>query len=339
MSSGQIVRILISIVPVLLFVAALSLADTYKLLRPRQILRLIAIGAGVAGTAYIANLSALHAAGSVGSRWYARIGLPLIEECLKAAYLIYLIRRNRIGFTIDAAISGFALGTGFALLENVYFVLELSSANLGMWVVRGLGTAVMHGGTTAIVGILSKTIGDETRSYGFRTFAPGLALAWMIHFLYNRAYLPPAINAALLLLILPVIISVIFSKSEESLRSWVGERLDEDLGTLDMIARGEFLETPAGQYLQRLQNTFEPQVVGDMLCYIQLNLELSARAKGDMLRREMGFPVAPDPTVAKQLQELRYLEQSIGRAGLLAMRPLLPQSSRDLWETQQHTAA
>jgi hypothetical protein len=58
-----------------------------------------------------------------------------------------------------------------------------------------------------------------------------------------------------------------------------------------------------------------------------------------MLRREMGFPVAPDPAVAKQFQELRYLEQSIGRAGLLAMRPLLPQSSRDLWEIQQHNAA
>jgi len=32
------------------------------------------------------------------------------------------------------------------------------------------------------------------------------------------------------------------------------------------------------------------------------------------------------------LKELAYLESSIGRAGMRAVAPLLPRSSRDLWE-------
>ena len=42
--------------------------------------------------------------------------------------------------------------------------------------------------------------------------------------------------------------------------------------------------------MRSLESTFAPEVLGDMFCYVQLSLELSARAKGDLLRREMGFP-------------------------------------------------
>jgi hypothetical protein len=72
-----------------------------------------------------------------------------------------------------------------------------------------------------------------------------------------------------------------------------------------------------------------------MLCYVQLSLELSARAKGDLLRREMGFPVTRDPDLPGQLRELAWLESRIGRAGKIALSPLIGQSRRDLWEIQQ----
>jgi hypothetical protein len=63
-----------------------------------------------------------------------------------------------------------------------------------------------------------------------------------------------------------------------------------------------------------------------MLCYVQLSLELSARAKGDLLRREMDFPVPSDPELPRQLRELTWLESWIGRAGKLALSPLIGQS-------------
>jgi hypothetical protein len=64
-------------------------------------------------------------------------------------------------------------------------------------------------------------------------------------------------------------------------------------------------------------------------------LELSARAKGNLLRREMGFPIEPDPQLPAQFKELKFLESQIGRAGKMALAPWLGQSRRDIWEMRR----
>jgi hypothetical protein len=69
-----------------------------------------------------------------------------------------------------------------------------------------------------------------------------------------------------------------------------------------------------------------------MLTLLHLTLEMSARAKGDLMRREAGLEVLPDPELARHFKELRYLEKSIGPTGMLAVRPLLSRTPRDLWE-------
>jgi hypothetical protein len=99
-----------------------------------------------------------------------------------------------------------------------------------------------------------------------------------------------------------------------------------------MIASGEFKQTPQGAYLMSLNDAFPPEVRGDMLTFLHLTLELSARAKGDLMLREAGLEVPPDPALENHFKELRYLEKSIGPTGMLAVRPLLSRTPRDLWE-------
>jgi hypothetical protein len=72
-----------------------------------------------------------------------------------------------------------------------------------------------------------------------------------------------------------------------------------------------------------------------MLTLLHLTLELSARAKGDLMRRKAGLEVPPDPMLESHFRELRYLEKSIGPTGMLAVRPLLSRTPRDLWEMHQ----
>jgi RsiW-degrading membrane proteinase PrsW (M82 family) len=62
---------------------------------------------------------------------------------------------HRIGFLVDAAIFGFAVGTGFALAENLYYLRLAVDAGMGTWIVRGFGTALMHGGTTALFAVMA----------------------------------------------------------------------------------------------------------------------------------------------------------------------------------------
>ena len=68
---------------------------------------------------------------------------------------------RRVGFLVDAAVLGFAVGAGFALVENVVYLRAITDAPLGLWLVRGLGTAVMHGGTTAMFAMLARTLVDR----------------------------------------------------------------------------------------------------------------------------------------------------------------------------------
>jgi hypothetical protein len=99
-----------------------------------------------------------------------------------------------------------------------------------------------------------------------------------------------------------------------------------------MIGSTQFKQTRVGAYLMSLQEAFPPELRGDMLSLLQLTIELSARAKGSLLMREAGFDVTADPELDSMFAELNFLQKSIGPTGMLAIRPLLSQTPRDLWE-------
>jgi RsiW-degrading membrane proteinase PrsW (M82 family) len=320
--------------PVIAFLFGLWLIDTYKLLRVRRVLETVASGSIIAVVCFGLNTVVTMLGGVPAGNW-ARFGPPVLEEVAKAVLVLWMIRAGRLGFMVDAAISGFAVGTGFALIENLSYLPTIASAGLATAAVRGFGTAMMHGGTTAIFGLMSVNRAEISDSRSLRTFAPGLAVAILIHGLYNQGFFPPVVSAAALLVLLPIILSLIFWRSEEALKQWVGTKLDKDMDLLNMIVQGTFGESRIGAYLRSLEHTFGPLVLGDMLCYLQLSVELSTQAKGDLLRREMGFPEADDPELPGRLKELRYLEKQIGRAGKLALAPLLGSSHRDIWEIYQ----
>jgi hypothetical protein len=49
---------------------------------------------------------------SMSSMSFSRYVAPLTEETVKAVFLVYLVLRRRIGFRVDAAQLGFAVGPG-----------------------------------------------------------------------------------------------------------------------------------------------------------------------------------------------------------------------------------
>jgi hypothetical protein len=263
---------------------------------------------------------------------YARYVAPPLEEALKASPILYLIARKKIGFMVDAAISGFAVGAGFALVENVYYLSELNDPNLSIWIIRGFGTAVMHGGTTAVFAVLSKSLSDRHEPAGPWVFLPGFLVAVAVHSFFNHFILPPVVHTVTQLVALPMLVAVTFAHSERALRDWLEVGLDSDVRLLDCITTGTVSETRIGKYLHRLRSRFSGEVVADMLCFLRIHLELAVRAKGLLMMREAGFRVPGDPEVREKLAELRFLEKSIGRTGRLALSPVLHTSSRRLWQ-------
>ncbi|HEY1340743.1 MAG TPA: PrsW family glutamic-type intramembrane protease [Bryobacteraceae bacterium] len=324
-----------SLLPVLAFLAALELIDAYKLLKFRRVLQTVAAG-WVAALACLALNSVVFAAGVPSESW-ARFGAPVLEETAKALCVVLLIRAGRIAFMVDAAISGFAVGAGFAVVENIVYLAGSAAPDATTAAVRGLGTALMHSGTAAIFGLAAVNRIEFSKSLQYTAFIPGFAVAIAIHMLYNQFLLPPVASAAALLVVLPSVLSFGFWRGEKRMGKWLGAKLDRDMELLGMISTGVFDKSPAGAYLRSLESAFGPLVLGDMLCYLQVSVELSAQAKGALLRREMGFPEAPDPELPARLKELKYLERQIGRAGKYALAPLLGSSHRDEWEIHQLT--
>lgn len=323
--------IAVSVLPVFLFLGALLLIDSYKLVGLRAILFSVAAGIAAALAGYGANVLLRPALGLEFTLYSAYVA-PVVEETLKAVFVVYLLARSKVGFVVDAAIHGFAVGTGFAFLENLYYLYVNPDASLWSWIVRGLGTAIMHGGTTAIVAMVGRTLHNRVQGFRLRLLLPGLAVAIVLHSLYNHFLLHPLLATALIVLVFPYISVAVFQQSERETTAWLGAGFDTDQELLKAVRAGEVSSTPVGQYLRTLRNTFSAEVIVDMMCLLRLRAELAIRAKGILMMREAGFEAEPDPNLKATFDELRYLERSIGKAGMLALNPFLHTSTRDLWQ-------
>ena len=320
----------LALLPVCLFLLSLLYLDSYKLVRLPTIAQLVIIGCIVAALSLFLNwILETH---GVDRRLLLRFGAPAVEEILKALPLVFLIRTKRIGFLIDAAIFGFAIGTGFAVVENFYYLSTLTHASPALWIVRGFGTAIMHGGTSAILAMTTVALTERKQSDAPWLFVPGLLMAFAIHSLFNHFVVSPVTSAIVIVLLLPPMLVLVFSQSERYLQSWLGSGFDLDSELLRVIGSGEFGQSPAGEYLQSLRDHFDGAVLADMLCYLRMHSELSLRAKGVLMLHENGFPVKKDPDIAEKLAELGYLEKSIGKTGELALAPIMNRSSHDVWE-------
>ena len=107
------------------------------------------------------------------------------------------------GFLVDAAIFGFAVGAGFAIFENLYYLTILPDTKLGTWVVRGFGTAIMHGGVVAMFAIISQTLTERQMRINPLYYLPGLAVAILLHSVFNHFLVAPVLQAAGTLILLP----------------------------------------------------------------------------------------------------------------------------------------
>ena len=88
-------KIAVSLLPVLFFLAALVFLDSYKLVRPSSVVGAIAMG-GVAGVVCLIVNYWLLQTFAIAPQIFSRYAAPVIEEVAKGAYIIFLIRFQNI---------------------------------------------------------------------------------------------------------------------------------------------------------------------------------------------------------------------------------------------------
>lgn len=325
------VAVAVAIIPVGALLAVLLYLDSYKLVKLRSVVAAVVGGVAMALLAYVVNGYAVMA-GHIDGITLSRYVAPVTEELLKGALIVALVRARRIGFLVDAAIFGFAVGTGFSLLENVYYLQTARDAGIGTFVVRGFGTALMHGGATSIFGVAGLALTRRAPTYGVLAFVPGALVAIILHSTYNHLFVSPRVATIVIVLAVPILLQLIFDRSSTAMGEWLGAGFDADAEMLALIDSGRFADSPIGRYLHTLKTRFSGPVVADVLCYLQLYTELSLRAKGMLMMRENGFDVNVDDETKAKFAEMRYLEGSIGHTALLAIRPMLHMKQDELWQ-------
>ena len=324
-------KALVGLLPVALFLSALVYMDSYKLVSLKSVLTVIVVGGLVAFAAMYVNAWLMGFLG-MEYRPYTRYAGPAVEEVLKALVVVYLFRANRIGFLVDSAIMGFAVGTGFAMVENFYMLQSHGDAHMVVWVVRGFGTAIMHGGVTAIFAVMSQALTERQMKINPLYYLPGLAAAFVLHSAFNHFLVAPVLQTVGTVLLLPPLLAAVFQRSAAALHDWLELDFDADARLIGMITSGEFAESKIGRFLADLKDKFEGPVVVDMLCYLRVYTELAIRAKAALLARENGLEVPVGERTRARFEELRYLEKSIGKTGCLAMKPFLQMERKDLWQ-------
>jgi RsiW-degrading membrane proteinase PrsW (M82 family) len=248
-------RVLLGLAPVACFLGALMALDSYKLVKLHRVLAILAAGAVLAGLSWFINGALLERI-DIGFVAYTRYVAPVVEELLKAAVVVALIRLHRVGFLVDAAIAGFAVGTGFAMLENILYLRVAPDAPLGAWLVRGFGTAIMHGGATAIFAVLGLSMAERHGRAGFAAFLPGFAAAVLLHSAFNHFFFSPLISTVGIAVLLPALLQLVFAKSEKAVGNWLGSGFDADTELLELINSGKPSDSPVGRYLHQLTEKF-----------------------------------------------------------------------------------
>jgi len=325
------VKVLFSFLPVILFLGLLVYLDSFKLIKKSIIVFCLVWGIISAFLSF--HINTLLMGLFIGKSFEILVVLipPLVEEALKMSFILFLVFRNRTGFLIDAAIYGFAVGTGFAVAENLYYIMNVDDSINILWVVRGFGTAIMHGGTVALLAVIIQGAINKKQNF-FLYLLIGYFAAVTIHFLYNWLLYSPALATLCIVICIPMALLLIFQMNEKSLRSWLEIEFDSEVRLLLMIRKGEFANTKSGNYLISIKNNFSRLVVVDILNFIYLYLELSIKAKTNLILKEKGLPVLRIENIESQLQELKTLKKNIGPTGLMAIRPILRMSNKDLWK-------
>lgn len=115
-----------------------------------------------------------------------RIYAPFVEEILKSLIVLYLVSRADSNYIVDGAIYGFGAGIGFAIIENVEYITNNSSAAMVVALARVFSTNLVHATGSGLIGTaLAYQRGDKNWKRGVSYVFAGYAFAIFFHALFN----------------------------------------------------------------------------------------------------------------------------------------------------------
>lgn len=315
--------ILVSVIPLLLYLLVLKSLDSFRIVHWRWLVVCMAAGCGSCLVAWaFSEMSATLA---------VPFHAPLFEEILKALVALCAMRLFRIVFFAEALCYGAAIGAGFSLVENIIYIYFSPDMLFATALFRGLGTSMLHIGCSSLFLVLWLLAKNNSWKTVFRLW--GILPCILIHALYNLHHFQPLVQMVAVVVIFLVIFLCVSNYNEKCIGKWLDQSMMNDIDLLSAIKDGTLPDTKAGQYLMSVKEQFDPYVFLDMICYVQLYLELTITGKSRMMLRESGLLDAESEDDKSQrsamLKEFYTLRGNIGKMGEIILHPIVKMTAED----------
>jgi RsiW-degrading membrane proteinase PrsW (M82 family) len=179
----MIYSILIASIVPLFFLYLIKWLNFFETHRPNLIFAALAWGAVSMGLSYLVDHPLVPIIGRPAVAIY--VG-PAVEEIWKSLILLWIVRRSDYTYFVDGAIYGFAVGIGFAVAENMLYLSRVDvNTGLIVAITRAFSSSVMHGGSTALVGIVIGGFPLARALHPLVALIVGWAIAIAYHMTYN----------------------------------------------------------------------------------------------------------------------------------------------------------
>lgn len=261
---------------------------------------------------------------------------PVLEELAKSAALVYYARRPEFTYFVDGAVYGFASGTMFAVVENL-FKLGRTMEPLPLAVNRAFSTSLMHGTTTALVGV---ALGRFRAGHGAQRGASlvvGLSAAMILHVTFNNVAVLdtlPASGALLWFIGLGgvVLVAAFIRWGLREERVWLRESLGLGVGVSEQESALVQSIGDLGEALAPIRERFGEQKCRDVEAFIRLQAQLGLKEKlrattpNEPLRKSLAAEIAE---LRRKIDERR---NAVGVYCMMYVRSILPRSDTSLWK-------
>lgn len=330
----------VALVPVLMMAVLFAWLDVFKLMSPWEMIGCVLLGMVAALLAWPLSGQMLDTL-PMGYSFYSRIVAPWIEEALKGLALALLFATNRIGFKLDAVICGFTIGAGFSVIENIFYLARFPELTTAVWIVRGLGTAVMHGATTAILATVAHELCERAlRKQGGQGFnpmwlLPGYLAASLIHLIFNQFPSHPMEVMIVTFIVAPIVLIGLMRIGEGETHRWLVEESESHRAWLAEWKAGGFPTDASGQRIAALAARSSSGEAALIREYCTLKTELVLTAEEELLDRDRRLEKGESERLRASFVRLAALKSQIGRTGYAALRRLLPFSRNDEWELEE----
>jgi len=155
---------------------------------------------------------------------------PFFEEIIKVTGIYILAERVKFNDVYDGIITGFSIGCGFALLENIFYVItKVPFFSLEILLFRAFYNTLAHGSFSTFGGIIIGKNKEITGKNRFSTYIMAIFVSLMAHMAFNILAMIDVINVemmgaeyyifspAIVVLMIITIILTLFNKNNKKL--------------------------------------------------------------------------------------------------------------------------